>query len=141
MTDPKHDLPMNLPPTAEDLLNDPYDRILKAGQPTDNVPDDVDLTPTFATAIGPNVSLFTRDGSKIGNAVIIKQAGHTSSFPGSRDYIPLWLIETDFGNRTKMSESGINTLFTLGYLRDHNRWWDDRLAIIKHHQTDQSKYR
>jgi hypothetical protein len=122
----------------------PEDIFMQPGEPTDSVPHEIDMNPTNATEIAADVTLFTRNGAKIGNAMVIREVKASSE--AMAEFLlakgeKLWLIETDFGNRVRMSNSEINSLFTLGYLRDHDRWWEDRLAIIKHHQTDQSKFR
>jgi hypothetical protein len=103
---------------------------LKPGEPTDNIPHDVHPTP--ATKIAPGVTLWTKDGSKIGNAIVVRRNGHTSSFPGSRDYIPLWYVETDFGNVIPaMQESEIFERWDLGFVSSYDVWWEARYELIK----------
>ena len=109
---------------------------LKPGEPTDNIPYDTDFNPRPATEIKPGVTLLTKDGRQIGNAIVVERNGHTSSFPGSRDYIPLWKIETDFGNRIdKITEQEIHTLFTLGFERDYRTWAEDRRHLLLERQS------
>lgn len=104
---------------------------LQPGQPTDDITHEVERTP--ATKIAPGVTLHTKDGSKIGNAIVVKRNGSTSSVPGlTRDFIPLWRIETDFGNQIPaMQESEILELWELGYVSNYDHWWESRLLTIR----------
>jgi hypothetical protein len=80
-----------------------------------------------ATKIAPGATLFTLDGARIGNAIIIERVGETRSGTGKDvKLVPIWLIETDFGNRCKFSENEIHDLFGLGYQSDYTEWSRDR---------------
>lgn len=58
-------------------------------------------------------NLFTRDGRRIGNAIIIREvqphpeAAHYFTKTGQK----LWLIETDFGNQLRFSDNEIEEHF------------------------------
>jgi hypothetical protein len=89
--------------------------------------------PDNATELAAGVTLMTLDGSKIGNAIIIKEVIPTGSLV---QYLAgtgqkLWLIETDFGNQVRCCDNEIHELFGLGYQTDYDRWWDDRLVAIQ----------
>jgi hypothetical protein len=105
-----------------------HDMIMERGRPTDDTPHEIydpRFNPEPAKEYAPGVTLLTRDGFKIGNAIIVKEAkGHTEG------KTRLWLIETDFGNRCKMTTSALDELFTLGYIRDYDQWWEDRIEAI-----------
>lgn len=106
-------------------------RYLQPGEPTDDTPHTVEPTP--ATKIAPGVTLHTKDGSKVGNAIIVKRNGNTSSVPGiTRDFIPLWLVETDYGNQIPaMQESEILELWDLGFVSEYDHWWESRFKTIE----------
>ena len=79
--------------------------------------------PQKALKIAVGVTLFTKDGSKMGNAIVTKIEEFNSR--------PRIHIETDFGNNTSMFIETIEELFTLGFVRTHDEWWDDRLELIR----------
>jgi hypothetical protein len=86
-----------------------------------------------AKELAPGVTLMTKDGRTIGNAIVIKETEPSSE--AMKDFIrntgqKLWLIETDFGNRAKLTDNEINEWFHLGYPHDHDIWWDARLEKI-----------
>lgn len=83
-----------------------------------------------AGAIGPNVTLFTRDGSKSGNAIIIKLAGDHPEM-GENLAGSMWLLETDYGNRMTLAEFEIKGMYTLGFEQEYSAWFDRRLETIK----------
>lgn len=82
----------------------------------------IDWDPQPATELAPGVTLFTRDGSKIGNAIVIRALHGKDS--------QHWLIETDYGNQCTFSEREIDDWFTLGVKSNHDMWWDNRLYRI-----------
>jgi hypothetical protein len=120
------------------------DKHLKPGQPTNDIAHDVTndvdlwLNPPRATELAPGVTLFTRDSSATGNAIVVKQAelSKLARIGGLGDYLArtnqkLWLVETDFGNQMILTDSEIYEMFTLGYQQDYNSWWDQRMAVIQ----------
>ena len=64
-------------------------------------------------------TLFTRDGTKTGNAIIVCYD------EGCDNY----LIETDFGNTMKLNRKEIDELFTLGRPQDYDTWREDRYKL------------
>jgi hypothetical protein len=87
-----------------------------------------------ATHHAPGVTLFTRDGSQMGNAIIIAEVqpfnASLTLYLKKTDQ-KMWLIETDFGNRCKLSTNELNELFKLGRQQNYDKWFDDRLATIE----------
>lgn len=86
-----------------------------------------------ATTIGPGVTLFTKDGSNTGNAIIINQTEPSSE--AMADWMKannetLWLVETDFGNKVKLTTSEINAGYWLGYQKSYDSWFKDRMKCI-----------
>lgn len=63
-------------------------------------------------------ALYTRDGRRVGNAIIF----HVED--GERGSV--YLIETDFGNRMRLSQSEILGLFWIGEPASYARWSLDR---------------
>lgn len=87
-----------------------------------------------ATGPAPGVTLCTRDGSQIGNAIIIKQIEPQSQF--MKDYLKetgetIWLLQTDFGNFTRYTKGEIDSLYTYGVQDSYDRWFDARLELIR----------
>lgn len=86
-----------------------------------------------AKEIASGVTLMTKDGRTIGNAIVIGQTGNTRKWkdPKSiKEVEPIWLIETDFGNRAQLSTSEIHEWFHLGYQRDFDQWKVERINAI-----------
>jgi hypothetical protein len=98
------------------------------GHPTDNIPHTVELTP--AEQLAPGVTLLTKDGAIIGNAIVVKKT-RTALARNNDEPEPVWIVETDFGNRLRPTAREIFTMWDLGYVQDYDQWWDDRLDIIK----------
>lgn len=89
--------------------------------------------------------LRTRDGRKIGNGIIIQEITEGLK-PSSAEYLEqtsqkLWLVETDFGNRLRLTDREIdNYFFKPEELSEHMRimttvhvyetWSRDRHALI-----------
>jgi hypothetical protein len=80
-------------------------------------------TDQLATEPKAGVTLHTRDGSRIGNAIILRVTSVANR--------PQYHIETDFGNVTKLFIEELEEMFTLGYQLSYERWWDDRLETIQ----------
>lgn len=58
-------------------------------------------------------TLFTRDGRRMGNAIIIEEV---TPPPAAAEYLAktgqkMWLIETDFGNRVRLTDNEIDEHF------------------------------
>jgi hypothetical protein len=117
-------------------MNDNY----HPGQPTDSEPHQTPiLAPKLgempdATEIAPGVTLATRDGLQIGNAIVIKEVKPRSEqitqLLKAKDQ-KLWLIETDFGNLCRLSDSEIHQLFVLRKQDNYDRWWGERMDAIQ----------
>lgn len=109
------------------------------GQPTDNIPHEVDFFNSRATELAPGVTLFTKNGLYNGNAVIIRQfspieidrIASTLAAYLTKTEQRLWLVETDFGNQLKLCDNEIHELFELGRSDNYDRWFDARLELIK----------
>jgi hypothetical protein len=118
--------------------------------PQVNVPESImthlgdSLERERATEIAPGVTLFTKDGAVIGNAIVVREVGQTRVWrndpasagipldsPDAVTLEPVWQVETDFGNRLQPTTREIFTMWDLGYVQDYDQWWDDRLDIIK----------
>lgn len=71
-------------------------------------------------------TLLTRDGRRIGNAILIKQTGL------NHEGEPLYQIETDYGNRIcHINQIEIETLFWPGKETSYERWSRDREQLRK----------
>lgn len=96
--------------------------------------NDNELERTRARKYARGVTLHTRDGSQIGNAVIVKQLtpkGSMAAYLKDNGNQKLWLVETDFGNRMTMCDREIDTAFIIGFEGDYDRWWGDRMDAIQ----------
>lgn len=60
------------------------------------------------------ITLLTKDGKRTGNAIII----------GGEDDDPEYIfhVETDFGNRIKITAEELNEMFTLGRVCSYEEW-------------------
>jgi hypothetical protein len=79
------------------------------------------------------VTLLTLDGTKMGNAIIVKEV---PPHPAAAEYMAKtnqknWLVETDFGNRMTLTTNEIHEFYGLGFQQDYDKWWDDRLDLIR----------
>jgi hypothetical protein len=113
---------------------------LAPGQPTDSEPHTVahpasrrhDLPD--ATEIAPGVTLATRDGLQMGNAIVIKEVQPRSEqitqMLKAKEQ-KLWLVETDFGNTARLTDGEIHELFVLSRQDDYDRWWGERMDAIQ----------
>lgn len=96
-----------------------------------------------ATIIAPGVTLFTKDGSNTGNAIVVRKVGqvrnwlkivedtNAGNLPKEIPMLDMWECETDFGNRFRLSTAEIEQGYWLGYQQDYDKWWDERLELIK----------
>lgn len=76
------------------------------------------------------LTLFSKDGSRTGNAIIIRQVEPSSQ--SMKDYLrgrPLWLIETDFGNRFRYTDREIDEQFIRGNHVSYEQWKSDREGL------------
>lgn len=87
-----------------------------------------------ATKIAPGVTLFTRDGTQIGNAIVVKQSNTAIHRAGEDKPDPVWIVETDFGNRLRPTGREIDQLWTLGFQSDYDTWFSDRAGAIGSNQ-------
>lgn len=73
-----------------------------------------------ATRLEANVTLLTRDGWRVGNAIIFNVVERMGTF---------YEIETDFGNRMVLTAHEIAEWYTLGFVVEVERWRKDRDAL------------
>ncbi len=161
---PVADEPTDTPPTGADLANDYFEKIFKSepfvaavkeafvnGQadfmamrisygPEGVVVEPINaeemlISPTRATEIKSGVTLHTKDGSKMGNAIVLAKIGQTRVWDNLKssnyEMQDIWLIETDFGNHVRLSVCEIEELFTLGFESNYERGSADRLDLIR----------
>lgn len=69
------------------------------------------------------ITLFTRNGRETGNAIIY--GSDTSKFLEE----PVFLVETDFGNRMRLTAKEIDDSFMIGRPQDYATWAKDRRAL------------
>jgi hypothetical protein len=63
----------------------------------------------------------------MGNAILIRQIGSTRGWPNyPHGIVPIWLIETDFGNRVRFTEPELDTYFTRGKMVTYQDWYNER---------------
>lgn len=91
-----------------------------------------------ATELAPGVTLITKDGHNTGNGIIVRE---TKPHPAAAEYLKktnqrVWLVETDFGNRTTFCDREIEEFYTLGVQDDYDRWWDARYEAIERSVKD-----
>jgi len=67
-----------------------------------------------------NMTLFTKDGRRVGNGIII--GGEPSAY--CDDY--LYVIETDYGNTMKLNLKELEELYYLGHIVPYDQWKHDR---------------
>lgn len=76
--------------------------------------------------------LFTKDGRRTGNAIVIKEIEPSSESMKrflAIDNSKLYLVETDFGNRMKLSTKELNSMFDLGPRESYKKWAADRSEL------------
>ena len=66
--------------------------------------------------------LQTRDGKRVGNAIVI----------GPADREDTWLCETDFGNKMRLTRPEIDELYHRGHRTYVERWYADREELRNH---------
>lgn len=85
-----------------------------------------------ATELAPGVTLLTKSGQQVGNAIIVQEKPAKSKagleFLAGRT---LWLVETDFGNRMVLSNEEILDWYELGFQQNYDTWFDARLEAIR----------
>ena len=104
----------------------------KPRQATDDLPHDDEAWPARATQLAAGVTLSTKDGKVIGNAIIVEEI---DPHPMAAGYLAAtqqrnWLVETDFGNRMTLCSNEIFEMFELGFQQDYERWWNNRIDRI-----------
>lgn len=88
-----------------------------------------------ATELAPGVTLLTKNGGRIGNAIVIRGIPREEVLTQSMlSYLDetnqqMWLIETDFGNRTRFCTNELLAHFELGYQQEFKDWFADRRAL------------
>lgn len=68
------------------------------------------------------ITLLTKDGKRTGNAIIIGGEDEPAD-----SY--LFHVETDFGNRIKITAEELNEMFTLGRVCSYTEWDADRRRL------------
>lgn len=68
------------------------------------------------------LTLFTKDGTKTGNAILI---GGRLNLDGK--YV--FLVETDFGNRIEITGAELVEMFTPGRICEYESWDRDRAEL------------
>lgn len=91
-----------------------------------------------ATELASGVTLITRDGHNIGNGIVVREA---KPHPAATEYLKktnqrVWLVETDFGNHTTLSDREIEEFYTLGVQDNYDRWWEARFEAIERSVKD-----
>ncbi len=83
------------------------------------------------------ITLLTKDGTKTGNAIIYGGDDFVNVYspkvildlePGT-PMKPIFFVETDFGNRMKLTWSEIEELFTVGRVCPYDQWKADRNSL------------
>ncbi len=69
--------------------------------------------------------LHTKDGSRVGNAIIY--GGDVRYFEAKPGPLHIFLVETDFGNKMRLTWNEINELFTISHVEDYQLWKQERL--------------
>lgn len=65
--------------------------------------------------------LWTDNGQRVGNGILY--AKEPSKY---RPEVMLNLVETDFGNRMRLTDAELDGYYTVGPETDYNRWKSDR---------------
>lgn len=77
-------------------------------------------------------TLHTRDGTAYGNAIIIRAISDEDLEPSIKAYLqgrPMWLIETDYGNRIRLTDREIDEMFTRGIAMSYAEWSQKRRIL------------
>lgn len=80
------------------------------------------------------ITLNTRDGSRVGNAIIY--GGETRWCEHTHENVHVFLLETDFGNHMVLTWREIEELYTIGRYCDYQQWREERARL-----TDESRTR
>ena len=84
------------------------------------------------------LTLQTKNSKAHGNAIIVCQVEPSSQ--SMKDYLkgrPLWLVETDFGNRMKLTDSEIDEMFHRSKApTDYEQWKHDRAELRQQNQIE-----
>lgn len=81
---------------------------------------DLEKTYPVAKELAKGVTLLTKDGRKIGNAIVISES--------PVDYF--WVIQTDFGGIVRLSEKEIFNQFYLGFAANLAEWTSRHITQI-----------
>jgi hypothetical protein len=83
--------------------------------------------------------LHTRDGSKCGNGIIreiTSSRDWSNPEQSSKRIIPIYVVETDFGNLMKLSDEEIFIYYEASeHVSEYDRWFFDRLDCISRAQS------
>lgn len=79
---------------------------------------------TTSTMTYRSKALWTNDPTKVGNGILY--AKETSSY---QPHVTLNLVETDFGNRMRLTDDELDELYTVGPERDYAQWRADRDSV------------
>lgn len=69
------------------------------------------------------ITLQTKDPARNGNAILY--GTEPSKFTGEQ----LMLVETDFGNKMRLTNNELNELFIMGRPRNYQEWLTDRRLL------------
>jgi len=77
-----------------------------------------------STTTFPSRSLWTKDGSKVGNAILYgtEPSKHVEG-------LTINLVETDFGNRMRLTATEIEAWWVIGAPNDYAQWRADRDSV------------
>lgn len=101
----------------------------------DNAPMETNFHDSRARKYGPGVTLFTRDGDKQGNAIIVRETKpkepHLQEYLKNNGNQKMWVVETDFGNRMNLCDREVDELYMIGRPDNYDRWWNARMDLIQ----------
>ena len=84
------------------------------------------------------LTLQTKNSKAHGNAIIVRQIEPSSQ--SMKDYLqgrPLWLVETDFGNRMRLTDREIDDMFHRSKdPTDYEQWKHDRAELRQQNQIE-----
>lgn len=79
------------------------------------------------------ITLRTKNACVRGNAILYGAVEHP-------EVGQLMLVETDFGNRMRLTSGEVNEMFEIGEVRDYQTWRDDREHLrLQNECADQEK--
>ena len=76
--------------------------------------------------------LFTKNGHRTGNAIVVKEVEPTTEAMKAFlaiDNSKMYLVETDFGNRMRLTTKELNAQFDLGPKQSYKKWAADRAEL------------